>query len=194
MITLTYTKVQNYRTSCNEELSAMARSQSKSHAKWLSLNIMKTCPLFSFISKNKWWALSQVPRNNASYVFQDLGNAFVCISRLEGLKALGLITRYLNPRKKRNRCSVIPTFPIALALQRKYFFQLENIPSIYIYKHLFLMCFRVFMETCIKQVERKRNRIKLLNLGWNSIVLLVGGGLGFGEGWGLGRASKSVNK
>lgn len=135
------------RNSCNEELSVVPRSQSKSQAKWPSLNIMETYPLFSLISKDKWWTLSQVPRNKASYLFQDLGNAFVCISRLEGLKTLGLIMRYLNPREKRNRCSVTPIFPISLPLQRKYFFQLQNIPSIYIYKHLFLVCFRIFMET-----------------------------------------------
>lgn len=114
----------NYRNSCSEELRVIARSQSKSQAKWPSLNITKACPLFSYISKDKWWILWKVPRNNTSHVFQDLGNAFVCISRPEGLKALGLIMRYLNLRKKRNRYSVLAIFPVALALQRKYFSQL----------------------------------------------------------------------
>lgn len=182
----------NYRNSCNEELNVMTRSQSKSQAKWPSLNIMKACPLSSCISKDRWWTLSQVPRNNTSHVFQDLGNAFVSISRLEVLKALGLIMRYLNPRKKRNRCSVIPIFPVALALQRKYFSQLENIPSLYIYKHLFLMCCRVFMEMSKNQTGwKEKTIIKLLYLSWNTIQQISLWGWGWGPG---GHKNQSTNR
>lgn len=41
---------------------------------------MTAWPLFFYISNDNGWILSQVPRDNTSHVFQDLGNAFACMS------------------------------------------------------------------------------------------------------------------
>lgn len=76
---------------------------------------------------------------------------------------------------KKHRSPVIPIYSIQLALQRKYFSQLENIPTIYLYKHNFIWGLELSCKLSKNQNSlEEKNHIKmtLLRLKNNSVILL----------------------